>query len=449
MIETRSVSLTIDHEREGSYFTLPLQVPEGVESIAIAYRYPRRPAVPHEMERGTFTERSEVNVVDIGLLDPHGEQVGATGSDKSEIMVSEVEATPGYRRWAIVPGEWQIVVGAYVIAPEGVTVEYTIRMQRKARRLLKGDIHTHTLASDGVHTAEELAYKALRNGLDFVVITDHNQPITRDALPRVAGVTMIPGLEWTHYRGHAGFLGVEMPYDGCFATNSDEEAQARFESARARGAVITINHPFDAPWDFRFDLGRLPHDCIEIWNGPMRACNLQALAYWHRRLEAGERIVACGGSDYHRDTPFLFLGGPTMAVYAESAGPSDILAALRAGRSFITYSPEGPEVEMSAGEASLGGSVRWAEVREVRLEVRRLEAGDVVRAVTGRGSEVLFTAATSGSGSVSYRMEAPGFVRVEVLRVFVPGTPAVPAAVTNPIWFEGEEPAVARAEASC
>jgi len=35
-------------------------------------------------------------------------------------------------------------------------------------------------------------------------------------------------------------------------------------------------------------------------------------------------------------------------------------------------------------------------------------------------------------------MDAPGFVRAEVLRAFVPGTPPVPAAVSNPIYFDGQ-----------
>ena len=41
-------------------------------------------------------------------------------------------------------------------------------------RLLKGDLHTHTLASDGVLTAKELGWRAVRHGLDYVAITDHN-----------------------------------------------------------------------------------------------------------------------------------------------------------------------------------------------------------------------------------------------------------------------------------
>ncbi len=83
----------------------------------------------------------------------------------------------------------------------------------------------------------------------------------------------------------------------------------------------------------------------------MRECNLRSVGAWHQLLVGGARIPACGGSDYHRDTPFLFLGGPTTCVFAESAGASDILAALRAGHAFITFAPDGPALEMAAGDA--------------------------------------------------------------------------------------------------
>jgi len=78
-------------------------------------------------------------------------------------------------------------VGAYKVAPEGVTVSYELAFTLKHRRLLKGDLHVHTLASDGVLTAEELAWRALRHGLDFLAITDHNQMVSADALPKSNG----------------------------------------------------------------------------------------------------------------------------------------------------------------------------------------------------------------------------------------------------------------------
>jgi predicted metal-dependent phosphoesterase TrpH len=55
-----------------------------------------------------------------------------------------------------------------------VTILYELSFVQKHLRLFKGDLHTHTLASDGVLTAEELAQFARRQGLDFLAITDHN-----------------------------------------------------------------------------------------------------------------------------------------------------------------------------------------------------------------------------------------------------------------------------------
>jgi hypothetical protein len=268
-------------------------------------------------------------------------------------------------------------------------------------------------------------------------VTDHNQFASQESLPRLEGVTMIPGVEWTHYRGHASFIGIDRPYDGVFAANTVEEATARFVTARQRGALIVIDHPFDPDCGFQFDVNALPHDCIEIWNGPMRESNLRAVGYWHQRLCAGAKIPACGGSDYHRDTPFIFMGGPTMCVFAESAGASDILAAARAGHGFITFAPDGPTLELTAGDAIMGDTVDWQEHKEVQIAARGLLPGDVLRIATSRETKVLFEAPSDGDVSLTYAMEAAGFVRCEIVRSFLPGVPMLPALISNPIFFDG------------
>jgi hypothetical protein len=328
-------------------------------------------------------------------------------------------------------------VGAYKVAPEGVTVAYEVKITAKSLRLLKGDLHAHTLASDGVHTVDELAAKARRHGLDFLAITDHNQMISARELPHAAGLTLIPGMEWTHFRGHANFLGVDQPMESCFAANSPDEILARFVGARERGALITLNHPFEEGCGFQFDMHSLPFDCLEVWNGPMRESNLRAVGLWQNLLAAGEKIAISGGSDYHRDTPFIFLGGPTTCVFAQSAGVSDILSALRQGHAYITFAPGGPSLEMYAGDAILGDTVNWPEVADLRIAVGGLDQGDVVRLVTAQGSVDLIEAPAAGKFETTYHMQAPGFARIEVLRAFLPGIPRLPALLSNPIYFSG------------
>lgn len=431
-----SIQYFVGHEREGEYLTLPFTVPPNTESLSLTYRYERHHESETRLEVGRFISRDEINIIDLGIIAPDGTQVGASGSDKLEITISEIDATPGYRPCPLVLSEWKIILGAYKVAPAGVNVTYKISFKPKHLRLLKGDLHTHTLASDGVLTIGELAQRALQHGLDFLAITDHNQMITADSLPHLSGLTIIPGIEWTHYQGHANFLGSEKPYDEPFVTSTPQETLARFSSARKRGAVITINHPFEEVCPFKLDLNSLPFDCIEIWNGPMRESNLRAVGLWQSLLVAGKKVPISGGSDYHRDSLFLYPGGPTTCVYTMSASPADILAGLRQGHAYITFAPNGPALEMTAGDAMLGDSVPFSKVKEIHITVSGLLAGDVVQVVTGQGSTPLVKAATPGNWQGIYTMEAPGFARVEILRGFLPGLPLLPALIGNPIYFD-------------
>jgi len=425
----------IGHEREGAYITLPFTMPPDTESLTLAYRYERH----HEgAAKDGFVSRQEINIIDLGLIAPDGTQVGVSGSDKTEVQVSETCATPGYRACRLVPGEWCILLGAYKVAPAGVTVCYELTFTPKRLRLFKGDLHVHTLASDGVLTVEELGQHALRHGLDFLAITDHNQMVSADSLPRIPGLTLILGIEWTHFKGHATFLGVDKPYDEPFFANSPEEVRARFESARARGAFIAIAHPFDELCPFQFDMHSLPYDCLEIWNGPMRMSNIQALGYWHSLLAAGKKIPISGGSDYHRDHLFIIPGGPTTCVWAMSPGASDILAALRQGHAYLTFAPNGPALEMTAGDALPGDSVPFPRVKEIEIKASDLLAGDVLQVTTGSGSTPLLKAETDGRFEGTYTMDSAGFARVEILRGFVPGLPLLPALISSPIYFEAE-----------
>ena len=179
----QTIQFFVEHEREGTYFTLPFTMPPDTEAFSLTYRYERHHESEIGVEHGSFISRQEINIIDLGLIAPDGAQVGASGSDKTEIQISETHATPGYRTWPLVPGEWQILLGAYKVAPAGVTVLYELSFTPKHLRLFKGDLHTHTLASDGVLTVEELAQHAQRHGLDFLAITDHNQMVSANHCP--------------------------------------------------------------------------------------------------------------------------------------------------------------------------------------------------------------------------------------------------------------------------
>lgn len=426
-IQTITVHFT--PAKAGTYQFIPFTVPPGTASLRVAYRYTSCEEVPD----GAFTAVRQVNCVDLGLVAPDGMLAGASGSDKAECTVSEIYATPGYERRAVTPGEWNVLCGVYRVGERGVDVTYDIELTPKARLLYRGDLHAHTVASDGVLTAEELARLARANDLDFLAVTDHNQMAKGDALPQIEGITLIPGVEWTHYRGHANFLGCDRPYGAPFATNDESEMRRCFESGRARGAFISLNHPCDSGCPFTLDMGGLPFDALEVWNGPMREDNLKAVQLWHSMLTAGKRVPICGGSDYHRNTPFIFLGGPTTCVHALSAAPSDILDALRQGHSYIIFAPDGPALTLDGGE-TLPGETAPAG-RALHVEVTGLLPGDTVLAMTPRGPEKLLETTEAGSYHAAYALGEPGFVWFQVTRRFLPGVPALPALMSNAVYI--------------
>ena len=460
MTEKKMIEIFIKPAQQGTYLTLPFDLPPGTAALHLAYTYDRHRHNASPAGGGTFTAREEINIIDLGLIAPDGTQAGASGSDKRAITISAAWATPGYKPQPLIPGRWQILVGAYKVADPGVRVTYELSFEPKTRRLLKGDLHTHTLASDGVLTAEELGRHALRNGLDFIAVTDHNTLTPTAALklkrhqaasaqcrthqcaaqalslPRIEGLTFIPGVEWSHYRGHANFLGIDQPFDGPYAAPDGADPLAVVHTARERGALITLNHPFEEACPFTFDLAAVPFDVLEVWNGPMRESNLRALGLWAQLLASGQKVPICGGSDYHRDRLFQILGGPTTCVFTESASPADILTAVRAGHSFITFAPEGPTLKMSCGEAILGESLPYQPGQMVEIALEGLEQGDVVRLVTPDGSTDLFTAPAPGAFETQHPVTGPGFVRLEVWRTFLPGVPALPALLANPIYFD-------------
>jgi hypothetical protein len=229
---------------------------------------------------------------------------------------------------------------------------------------------------------------------------------------------------------------VDKPYDSTFFTNNFEEVQILFHMARERGALITINHPFEEVCPFQFDLNQLPFDCLEVWNGPMRESNLRAIGLWQQMLVSGKKVPISGGSDYHRDQLFIFPGGPTTCVYARSASPADVLAGLKQGHAYLTFAPDGPSIEMTAGEGIMGDSVPFESVREIQLKVFGLQTGDVIQVVTKSGGIPIFEAGENGEFHGVYPLEAPGFARIEILRRFAPGLPLLPALISNPIYFD-------------
>ena len=82
-------------------------MPADTESFSLTYRYERQ--LVSAAGKDGFSSRQEGNIIDLGLIAPDGSQVGASGSDKNEIEISETYATPGYRASRLVPGDFVVL----------------------------------------------------------------------------------------------------------------------------------------------------------------------------------------------------------------------------------------------------------------------------------------------------------------------------------------------------
>lgn len=222
----------------------------------------------------------------------------------------------------------------------------------------RGDFHAHTNVSlDGHYSPAQLAEMAKTEGLDFLAITDHNTIGAFTEFEEEPAVLIIPGVEVTLTHGHFNVFGVERWYgwmDHICAGENTVQLKGKYgvatevmRQASARGLLSSINHPLLEPWEWRDAATDLRYvDCLEIWNNPAYPPNVdanpEAVALWTALLNAGYRITAIGGSDYHR--PVLLpeeekliehVGVPSTYVYAEELSGAAILAGLRRRQAYV------------------------------------------------------------------------------------------------------------------
>jgi hypothetical protein len=422
---------------EGKTYTrLPFEVTEDAERIEVEYSYPRFESEARPEGRASV----EANVVDLGLYDEKKQLRGWSGSERPAVYVSSNGATPGYRSGPVGRGTWAVALGLYKIRSR-VEVAVTVRIVGKEPVLLAGDLHMHTDNSDGAYSTQEVIRQCKIAGLDFIALTDHNNTAQNEEIGRPEGIVVIPGMEYTNYRGHANFLfrgGSDFRVDPL--ANNRGETAAVFRAAREAGAVISLNHTHcdTCPWEFGFD--DLPYDMAELWNGAMKGSELRAVAWWQGLLASGRRLPAVGGSDMHRHEMLRSYGSPTTFVRAASRSREDILDALVAGRSSISATREGPRAELSIGDAEMGGEAAPEKGLEGRVRVEGALRGDLVRVVGSVGEPLEWDSPFDGEFTAAFPSDPrERFYRAEVWRSFPLVSDRMLFALTNPVYIKAAE----------
>ncbi|MDQ0419528.1 hypothetical protein J2045_000538 [Peteryoungia aggregata LMG 23059] len=363
----QEINITIDNFPEGekSFVEIPFTVGGDIERIEVAYHFP-------------FGGGG--SVIDLGVAQ-HGRMRGWSGAERGFITLEEDRATPGYDCGPLA-GAWHAVLGIVKIGP-ACKVDVKIRLIRKRERWLVGELHSHSEHSDGGVTVLDAIHRARAGGLDFLAITDHNTISQNIIRPDDPGMLVIPAMELTSFWGHTNFLGLARPVED-WRCRSPSDVVDRMAEARANGATIVINHPFQNSAGGKWQSGFEPHfDALEIWNGLWTPMNAQALAFWQELLVAGRQIPVTGGSDFHLKNRRRH-GHPSNRLRVSGHSIADILAAVRAGRNVVSFSPHDlTALPVGIGHPDFGSRVPSGSPIAVRFD--GLSQGDEIRLVDENG----------------------------------------------------------------
>jgi hypothetical protein len=246
---------------------------------------------------------------------------------------------------------------------------------------LKGNLHTHTLESDGDSKPADVVRWYAEHGYDFLVLTDHDK-VTR--VPDAAGIVLIPGEEVTDRLPkkplHVNAIGIAEPIQPQHGTTPVEVLQRNIDAVRKAGALALINHP-NFGWAFGAEeLLQLEHaNFLEIASGH-RFVNAEGPpsveSMWDRMLTAGKKIYGVAVDDTHHlqrvwDSDVVPPGKAWVVVRAEKRDAQSILGALERGDFYASSGVELADVVTTARSME----VRVNEKNFARYRIRFIGSG--------------------------------------------------------------------------
>jgi hypothetical protein len=293
-------------------------------------------------------------------------------------------------------------------------------------RFYKGNLHTHSSASDGARSPADVCELYREAGYDFLALTDHFLPRygfpVVDTRPfRREGFTTILGAELHAPATAAGeawhLLAVGLPLD--FAPPTPEEtASALAARSLAAGAFLAIPHPAWYALTVDDAMTIAGAHAIEVYNhtSAVRTARGDGMYLLDQLLVRGLQIQACATDDAHLHCDDAF-GGWVM-VRASANEPDAFLDSLKAGR---YYSTQGPLIE----------GIDWSAET---VTVRCTPAAAVM--VLGRGScaERSLKAGQTCASLPLEKLRPGGFARI----VVIDGDGR--RAWSNPIRMDGSPP---------
>jgi hypothetical protein len=206
---------------------------------------------------------------------------------------------------------------------------------RATEYVYKGQLHAHTVNSDGHERPDNLMRAYRKAGYDFVAITDHNHD-TAD--PGVPGILFLHGMESDDGCLHENRVNLHAIAHGA------PHPQQLVDQAAAEGSFVQINHPDwpgtypkDPCWSDEALLAMHGYDAVEVWNSsdissgqPNSEPRIDYLLSNGRRTDL-TAVDDCHGINYG------YCLTASVMVFADELTPDAIMTSLQAGNFYSSY----------------------------------------------------------------------------------------------------------------
>jgi hypothetical protein len=446
---------------------LPFTMPRGVRAVEVSYDF-----TPHDTGLGFST-----NVVDIGIFDSSGKELGNaagfrgwSGGARRHFRITEHWATPGYLAGPLTPGRWNIILGPFLIAAAGTPWQVSLTLVHgdpvgpkfqpdpaptsvpgTGPGWYRGDLHTHSVFSDGGWHPRELVTQARKRGMEFLGTSDHNTNAATRVFGRIVpdDFLVVSGEEVTTRNGHWLSTGTTPGTWIDWRYRAADNQLGRFtDLTRSLGGVAIAAHPkVPVPgtrWDFGSTFDHM--DAVEVWNGPWSNFNQQMVAAWQDLLVGGTYVPGVGNSDSHHSGQVVGLPMTTYRLGGLSS--AEVVAAVKGGHCWVAESSTvqleftGTGTGPTTTVAGPGDTVTLTDGEQLAVHLDVTGVPGTVGQLFG-SSGVLAGAVADQSGHLVIDASvAPseGFVRAEVRRATSAVDPTgdlsllAMVALTNPVF---------------
>ena len=242
-------------------------------------------------------------------------------------------------------------------------------------RWLMGNLHTHTIASDGRREHQAVIDDYAGRGYGFLMISDHDILTNDDTYSKLEshGMVLISGNEITAHGPHMLHVGAEN------LVEPESDRQKVVDAVEKSGGFVIFNHP---NWVNNFShcpqellINSSGYIGLEIYNGVISRLDGSPYATnrWDMLLSQGRKLWGFANDDSHEAEGDVGLGW--NMVYAHDETPEGITNALRQGRFYASSGVEISDIVVVNNRISLQ-TENASRIVAIRDTGRRIAATD-------------------------------------------------------------------------